>query len=191
METNPIDRDNKVFTRVVLWGSVVLFSIVLGVFLATRSDRSEFNGSRIRADLRSLETVIESYYLDHGAYPVEVPASNFSDRFEADSEVLRKLLHQHTVLPNSISTPVAYTTSHWTDPMVSVRGMPHGYIALEHGWVVYSAGPDGDYDINKAEMERVGFPGLYPHPGYRAILPFTYDPTNGTKSDGDIWRMAQ
>ena len=62
------------------------------------------------------------------------------------------------------------------------------------GWILVSPGPDGDYDL----------PGYFFH-DRRVRQPsalllggtnpkgsaFTYDPTNGLTSDGDIWRISQ
>jgi prepilin-type N-terminal cleavage/methylation domain-containing protein len=44
-------------------------------------------------------------------------------------------------------------------------------------WVVFSAGPDLDHEINDPERPTAGFQ--------------EYDPTNGTKSDGNINRPRQ
>jgi len=62
------------------------------------------------------------------------------------------------------------------------------------GWILVSPGPDGDYDL----------PGYFYYDGrVRQPSPlllggtnskgsaFTYDPTNGLISDGDIWRISQ
>lgn len=57
---------------------------------------------------------------------------------------------------------------------------------IGNSWIVYSCGRDGDYDINPPEK--------YYDPNSDKLLGLmsvTYDPTNGTDSSGDIWRVKQ
>lgn len=61
------------------------------------------------------------------------------------------------------------------------------------GWVLVSAGPDGDYDI---AGEWDVYDPSQPQPSARLLggtnrsgSAITYDPTNGTISDGDIWHV--
>lgn len=63
------------------------------------------------------------------------------------------------------------------------------------GWILVSTGPDGDYDL--AGEWDVYDPTIF-QPSARLLggvnkrgSAFTYDPTNGTVSNGDIWRVKQ
>lgn len=63
------------------------------------------------------------------------------------------------------------------------------------GWILVSAGPDGDYDLagdwdvyNPAQSQPS--PRLLAGTNRKGSA-FTYDPTNGTRSNGDIWRVKQ
>jgi hypothetical protein len=54
--------------------------------------------------------------------------------------------------------------------------------------MILTRGPDGDYDMDPAKM----YNGSITQPS-RDLLTSTatYDPTNGTLSNGDIWRVKQ
>jgi len=62
--------------------------------------------------------------------------------------------------------------------------MPYTYDCTDTGWIITSPGPDGIYSIVPGEILR-GVPGTTE----TRLLHLTYDPTNGTVSPGDIWRM--
>ena len=54
------------------------------------------------------------------------------------------------------------------------------------GWIIWSPGPDGIYDIDPfADYD----PRLTELP--LSLLNKTYDPTNGTRSRGDVYRLKQ
>jgi hypothetical protein len=111
----------------------------------------------------------------------------------------------------TLTTPMAYITSYPVDPFTSLKGMTFVYWSINpgendpsgkitgtethFGWILVSPGPDGVYDI-PAECE-VYDPSI-PQPSARFLTgsnrfggAFTYDPTNGTISSGDIWRVKQ
>lgn len=55
-------------------------------------------------------------------------------------------------------------------------------------WIIVSRGPDKDYDF---DPKRV-YDGSISQPAVSLLTsPFTYDPTNGTISNGDIRRVKQ
>lgn len=77
-----------------------------------------------------------------------------------------------------------------TDPSGKIVGSETAF-----GWIMVSAGPDKDYDI--PDDYDVYDPRI-PQPSMRLLTgvggrgsAFTYDPTNGTLSSGDIWRVKQ
>ncbi len=51
------------------------------------------------------------------------------------------------------------------------------------GWILFSPGPDGVYDIVPWEDYD---PANHPTP---ALIEKSYDPTNGTYTRGDLWRV--
>ena len=64
--------------------------------------------------------------------------------------------------------------------------MPYAYYTGGYGWILISAGRDGDYDI----VPERDYDGRVKQPSERILL-LSYDPTNGLESDGDLWRVKQ
>ncbi len=156
--------------------------------------------SRAKADMRSLATALETYSVDYGHYP-------------PDRDV-------HTInYCSPLTTPVAYMSSiSMDDPFnpgwgelrqewntgdksgsylycnyIDMWGNRYGRGWLRKGCVVSSFGPDRL--INFIEH----FPYLSNHPEdnspihgytYHTCYDQLYDPTNGTKSSGDIGRFV-
>lgn len=118
---------------------------------------------------------------------------------------------------SSLTTPIAYITSYFADPFAETRGLPFRYYATRQGWILGSFGPN----TNQAAGGNLGWrDGTTPWPGpgvggdapvetvydpvTKGTMPsseliagasttgsFTYDPTNGTVSPGDVWRVRQ
>ncbi len=119
----------------------------------------------------------------------------------------------------TLTTPIAYVTSYFADPFADTRGAIFPYYSTRSGWILGSFGPDTDQK-NGGSLEwcggtfTVGYRGTATNPsGTTAIETiydpresqpsttllvgagsngaFTYDPTNGTVSRGDVWRVKQ
>lgn len=166
--------------------------------------------SRVKADLRSIATALESYAVDNNSYPViELPPS-------ANPKWV-------------LTTPIAYLTSMPFDVFRlaspssgTLNGMEKIYLYGENSaknmarsadpqasataWVVMSGGPDTDFDVSISDgsgfvpdISRLVFypewsPDLFTPAGLAsgtgAIQYMHYDPTNGTVSSGDIYRFS-
>jgi len=117
-----------------------------------------------------------------------------------------------------MTTPVAYLTSIATDPFADTRGAVFGYFnGADAGWLAWSYGPDTDEKTNngdiQARLATYVWPGvnqctfesfyspyqtnpsnelkcgpLGPSPPSTGPA-YTYDPTNGTNSGRDVWRL--
>jgi len=117
----------------------------------------------------------------------------------------------------TLTTPVAYITSYTADPFATNRGCTFSYAAVfpgdPHtppgkggvGWILWSFGPDVDEYKGSSPSDSPFF-AYDPAIGQPSALllagdsndgsdqdqdAFTYDPTNGTVSGGDIWRVKQ
>ncbi|MFW6255454.1 MAG: hypothetical protein ACOC54_01435 [Candidatus Sumerlaeota bacterium] len=85
----------------------------------------------------------------------------------------------------ALTTPVAYLTSVLEDPYSFSGSGPYKYYrAGDESWILTSPGPDMVEDIDPVE----DFEADVPQPS-EIILQKSYDPTNGTDSGGDIWRV--
>lgn len=116
---------------------------------------------------------------------------------------------------HTLTTPVAYISSIFADPFAKTNGASFSYsrpsplLGSETegaGWIVWSYGPDvdetngnsftpsGDIGINDTALPPYVLETFY-NPRLNTPLPtlvdVTYDPTNGTTSQGDVWRAKQ
>ncbi len=128
--------------------------------------------SRAKSDLRSLATAIESYCTDHLQYPLNA---------------------------NALTTPIAYVSSLYLDACIKESGTPYRYWSVPKagdnphepagGWIAWSAGLDGDYDITYENVQSLYSPQVKVPSD--TLFEKKYDPSNGIISDGDIWRTKQ
>jgi hypothetical protein len=177
--------------------------------------------SRTRNDMRSLATAIEAYNVDHNVYPafsVGPDSVNGNLRTSNVASALPSFRAPEIVQGKprfaTLTTPVAYATSlprdvfspgqeatfvFWSvepghpDPSGKIVGKDSPTSGT--GWILVSPGPDGDYDV---PVSWDVYDPRLPQPSPRLMgganannQAFTYDPTNGTESGGDIWRVKQ
>jgi prepilin-type N-terminal cleavage/methylation domain-containing protein len=173
--------------------------------------------SRANADMRSLATALESYYIDSNNYPsvdssLEVGSSGFganSGLRNASDNILymptfRRKANEFDQL-QTLTSPIAYITSYFRDPFADTAGATFLYSVPANpqatGWIMWSWGPDGD-ERGSADVVVVNFGSENPRIDTEYYNPIrqvpspllidaTYDPTNGTTSDGDIFRYKQ
>jgi len=197
-----MDKLHRIFFWLSL-GAAILW-LLMPNYLDT-AHRSPQN--RVKSDLRSIATAIESYYVDHRRYPdwsIESDSNVFTvastarksgeervPTFRFRAEDGRSIAH--------LTDPTPYLTEYFHDPFAPDPRMtfaywPHEFIyegrLASNGWIAWSPGPDGDYDIT---IENVA--SLYDStgrvPSIELLECCTYDPTNGSKSSGDIYRTKQ
>lgn len=142
--------------------------------------------NRTRADMRSMATALESYYVDCNNYPLCDAVEN-----------MRKLSTGEPTVPcfrgSSLTTPIAYLTTLYPDPFAPEK-QPFAYFAVPGdpkkpnelvAWILFSPGPDGRFDLNYSAYDgKLAQPQPW-------LLHSAYDPTNGIVSGGDIWRIKQ
>lgn len=162
----------------------ILASIALPNFLEAQI-RSKV--SRAKADMYSMAYALEAYHVDNNQYP----ETNVRERWR-----------RFTML----TTPIAYMTSVPKDPFLPRDkwdednylewGPRHGYYKLgctplvkPSRWAMSSNGPDLDEDSVPIRL----YPGysddvfMKLNPDYNYAI---YNPTNGTVSDGDVWKLS-
>lgn len=127
--------------------------------------------SRARSDMRTLTSAIESYFVEHNAYPLR--------------------LDREGVLPKPVHSP---PWRDFSDPFAAEKGTLFRYQSMTSadgtpGWIVWSGGPDLDLDITPENLASLYDPAART-PSY-ALIGRTYDPTNGSESDGDVYRLKQ
>jgi hypothetical protein len=181
----------------VVVGIVVILAVVL-LPVKTKTDNKD-TGVRslvasVKANQRAMSIPIASYWLDHNAYPACVIGDGGANGFlppESPSYQIPTFqvqnAHHGTGRLHTLTTPLSYVTTYFQDPFAPQRGASFAYWTDDSGkgWLVWSAGPDSDYDIDPGVDYR---PGVEPFPS-DLLINHTYDPTNGTTSGGDIWRV--
>ena len=118
----------------------------------------------------------------------------------------------------TLTTPVAYLSSYISDPFADTKGAIFAYSTPNPtsppgygiGWIIWSYGPNTDENKpwgengNGGEIEcrkpldDMGYPFVNetyfnPEKGVpsETLLLHTYDPSNGTTSNGDVWRTSK
>ena len=172
------------FTLVELLIVVAIIAILATIAIPNLLEAQvRAKASRAQADVRSLATALEAYHVDWNSYP-PTPLDSLSDR-TARLAFLTTPVAYMSSLPDEVfglkrqrSEPYAYWSANLNDAM---KYSPI-YYYLPHEkkrrgrWVVFSRGPDMNYEMGIEE----GGEGLLMH----------YDPTNGTVSNGDIMRFG-
>lgn len=183
----------RAFTLIELLIVVAIIAILAAIavpnFLEAQT-RSKV--SRSQADMRSVATAMEAYYVDHNEYP---PYNNPRDYALFAGEPI-------VFLPINITTPVAYMTSLPFDPFPGKRtGLdepdPTTYFYMHNYGVEY---------LGKTQFEGHVEDHFFSLMGQERAVKWTewsfgpdmeddhgtvmYDPTNGTISDGDMMRFG-
>ena len=169
--------------------------------------------SRVKADQRSLANGLEAYYVDNNDYP-EFAIGDASANGFAPAGSGALLIRTFRVWAageengfHTITTPQAYITGYFGDPFADTKGSNFAYYKDTNGWILGSYGPDTDegdgpgdlgfgtpFNIETIYESAISQPSQYLLTGdtaYTENEAFTYDPTNGTVTAGDVYRVKQ
>lgn len=174
--------------------------------------------SRVKADQRSLATGLEAYFVDNNDYPAVAAADggNTSANSFAPSGSGAQAIRTFRVWGSgeenmfmTLTTPQAYITNYFSDPFADTKGCIFAYYSDANGWIIASFGPDTDentpdptqpgdlhFELNPGGIETIydssiAQPSQYLLTGPDSDDSFTYDPTNGTITPGDVYRVKQ
>ncbi|MBX7244893.1 MAG: hypothetical protein K1X53_05305 [Candidatus Sumerlaeaceae bacterium] len=180
--------DYRLVFRSVLLAVVAL--IIIGALNPLDLGSRRGTVARVRSDMRSFATGLESYYADNNRFPPLAPltfgASSLAAGFiERMGGANLSAPHAGSTQLGGLTTPISYLNSLFSDPFV-FENIPFAYYADSGGWIVFSPGPDGFYDIvpNRDYVSSNS-------QSLDTLLSKSFDPTNGTVSGGDIWRVRQ
>lgn len=175
------------FTLIELLIVVAIIAILAAIAvpnLLTAQTRAKV--ARVQADQRSISVALESYAVDWNTYPTDAVGNDYKGLV-------------------SLTTPVAFITKLPQDPFN--KGYIDGYAAVGSGPIVEATlakyyelgtgstfGPGINFPANVWAMAAYG-PDLDDDTDTIGSYPYTsravpYDPTNGTVSNGDIYRLG-
>lgn len=136
--------------------------------------------SRAKSDMRSMATGIESYFVDNNKYPPSDTEGRIRKQGPSEKPV-------SSYAGPHLTTPIAYITSHFPDPFAPDQKQTFGYYQKDDkGWILFSPGPDGKFNLGWEVYDP-----SQSQPSVELLTRYTYDPTNGVRSAGDIWRVKQ
>ena len=202
-------RKLRGFTLIELLIVVAIIAILAAIAVPNFLEaQTRAKVSRIRADLRSLATALESYFIDNNAYPVYTVIT--ANSANADLNLSNDAQNMPTFRIRlagdeffGVTTPRSYITSFLSDPFAITRGLAFAYYTDTAGWVTWSLGPDSDENNGGGSVSSDLGPGNAYETVYTSTIAqpsttliagentgagnsYTYDPTNGTKSGGDV-----
>jgi hypothetical protein len=178
---------------ILFFGFVSVFILPnFGTFLGMRATIA-----RVRSDLKHLAKAIERYHNDHHKYPPWARGKEGVNGFAPESSGAYKM---HTFAKDALTYPKKYIESYPCDPFSDTKGATYGYYTDGGGFILYSWGTDTDEgdaksweleaDVEKVYNSKIAQPSFTLLTG-KSSAPkggaYTYDPSNGTVSQGDIY----
>lgn len=173
------------------FGAICLVSAILvPIGVAFFNSNPYPNASRSKSDMRAIATAVESYYADHGAFPRMLPlrtSGKYDGKLKRTGGWDLMTVDPGDAKHAGLTTPIAYMSALPKDIRSPRGAYPYAYYTDDKGWILFSAGPDGDYDLNPAK----DYNSSETQPSAHLKTHGTYDPTNGSQSNGDIWRVKE
>ena len=152
--------------------------------------------ARAKSEIRNLAVALETYYIDNNSYPPQVEgiaADGTLDTAEA--------AYSMGYVSWKLTTPVAHQSSIPNDPFGPKKPDPAAPWSSKYRcgvnylqvWIMTSRGPDLDPDMEETpyiDPLVTGWGQISQYLNQFEGTYIEYDPTNGTISDGDVYRTG-
>jgi prepilin-type N-terminal cleavage/methylation domain-containing protein len=197
--SEPSTRHQSAFTLIELLIVVAIIAILAAIAVPNFLEAQvRAKVSRCKSDLRALATGLEAYAVDNTQYPPygRVAADGVTVQYPA---MANDMMDKMSFAGPCLTTPVAYVTTVFEDPFMD-RGAQPAVLR--------------QYEYLNLRQHVGNFPQPFPAPWMGTLLPawgqwrmvgagpdrdrgidiknnIVYDPTNGTKSDGDVVRCQR
>ena len=211
----------KGFTLIELLIVVLIIAILAAIAVPNFLEfQTRAKVSRVKSDQRSLATAVEAYYVDNNEYPAMADQALGANAKHTGTACFNQMVTfriRNATELHTLSTPISYITSLFSDPFASTRGAVFGYRQFSYTWILISYGPDRDESTGSDHQNDTPVVQLtannsidsnfettfvitiaQPSSEYMATInsngsgnALIYDPTNGTTSEGDVCRWKQ
>ncbi len=186
----------KGFTLIELLIVVAIIAILAAIaipnFLAAQV-RAKV--SRTQSDMASMATAIESYMVDNNEYPLygRVIGTSYTTEYPA---IVNEMTGPQEYVSRGLTTPIAYMSSIPTDPFATGGTTPlpfireYNYLNLNQHLANFTQPPPAWTSLLKPRWGEWRMAACGPDGDRGADIKsnITYDPTNGTVSNGDVVR---
>ena len=170
------------FTLVELLIVVAIIAILASIAVSNYLEaQTRAKVSRSDADLRSIAAALEAYQVDRNHYP-PTPMESLGSRDQRLAFLTTPIAYLTSIPPEIFARKDREGYAYWSANLNDAMKVSplYYYLVAEKArrgrWVLFSRGPDVDYEADVDE-------------GGAGLLTF-YDPTNGTVSNGDLMRFG-
>ena len=160
----------RAFTLIELLIVVAIIAILAAIAVPNFLEaQTRAKVARVNSDQRAIAMALEAYFIDNDYYPLrnaKMSPPKFWQR--------------------QLTSPIAYISGCCADPFCTDntpdnRFYQYAHCEMMRSYILVSVGPDGRDDFDDAAWKCP----------QGALYPPTYDPTNGTVSCGDVWRVSK
>ncbi|MBN1516274.1 hypothetical protein JXA32_06865 [Candidatus Sumerlaeota bacterium] len=181
---------------IAIIGLILLYGILTGLAHWFIENQTLTYIPACKADMRSLATALEAYRIDCGLYPAWGSGKQgVHADFSKDDPIYQLPTFRIWTSPDEhsafalLSTPLGYINTYPPDHFAPKLGATYSYYTNGDFCILIGAAADQDYDIDPmTALDRTTSKTLISELADR-LIEQQYDPTNGTFSDGDLFRI--